>query len=467
MMTQVADQSRTPQASTVRTVLAGAVGNVLEWYDFGLFGFFAPVIAAEFFPGHDKTASLLETFGVFATGFLMRPLGGLLFGHIGDRWGRKRALELSVLLMAVSTTALGLLPGYTTLGLTAPLLLTLLRMLQGLSVGGEYIGSITFLTEHAPDNRRGLYGSWSGVSVVIGTVLGSAAAALAARALTADQLHAWGWRVAFLAGLIIGVMGFWLRMGVSESPHFTTLRDLGRRAANPIVDALRHDRRAIIATVGLTNLTSIGFYLPFVWLPTWLSEMIAHPLPRNQALIGSTIALLSFLVFIPPLAVVSDRVGRRPMCLLASAAYVLFSYPLLRMMSSGTFVAAVGGGLAFAFCNSLFSCCMGAMLVELFPTRTRYTGVAIGYNIGQALLGGTAPLIGVALVRFTGDSLAPAFYLIASAAVSGLFSWSIAPLHGKALDSHPAELLPQPIDVPTPARIEPAWEAISDSPSSN
>ena len=171
-MEENADSARARQISQVsrtRTILAGAIGNVLEWYDFGLFGYFAAVIAAEFFPGESKTAALLDTFGIFATGFLMRPLGGLLFGLVGDRLGRKRALELSVLLMAVSTTLLGLLPGYATIGLAAPVLLTILRMVQGLSVGGEYIGSIAFLTEHAPPNRRALYGSWSGVTVVLGT----------------------------------------------------------------------------------------------------------------------------------------------------------------------------------------------------------------------------------------------------------------------------------------------------------
>jgi MFS transporter, MHS family, proline/betaine transporter len=417
----------------MQTVLAGAIGNVLEWYDFGLFGYFATVIAAEFFPGQDRTAALLETFGVFATGFLMRPLGGLLFGLIGDRLGRKRALELSVLLMAVSTTLLGLLPGYATLGLAAPVLLTILRMIQGLSVGGEYIGSIAFLAEHAPPNRRGFYGSWSGFTVVLGTLLGSGVAELASLALTDSQLHAWGWRLAFISGLAIGVVGFWLRLGVDESPDFAELRHKGQLAVNPIADALRGDRRAIITTVGLTSLSSVGFYLPFVWLPTWLSQSISHPLPKQQALASSTIALLALLVLIPPLALLSDRVGRRPMYLAASAGYVLLSYPLLVMMSAGTFAAAIAGGLVFAFVNSLFGCCMGATMVELFPTQRRYTGVAIGYNIGQAVLSGTAPLVAIALVRMTNSDVAPAFYLIACGVVAGFFSWSIPPLHGKPL----------------------------------
>jgi MHS family proline/betaine transporter-like MFS transporter len=436
MIQDDADPAETPQVrkvSKTRTVLAGAIGNVLEWYDFGLFGYFAAVIAAEFFPGEEKTAALLETFGVFATGFLMRPLGGVLFGLVGDRLGRKRALELSVLLMAVSTTLLGLLPGYATIGLAAPVLLTILRMIQGLSVGGEYIGSIAFLTEHAPPNRRALYGSWSGVTVVLGTLLGSAVAALATVSLTPAQLHAWGWRVAFISGLVLGVVGLWLRMGVAESPDFAALRHSGQLAANPVAATLRRDRWPIVTTIGLTALSSVGFYLPFVWLPTWLSQTISHPLPQRQAFASSTIALLALLVLIPPLAVVSDRVGRRPMYLAASAGYVLLSYPLIAMMSGGTFAAAIIGGLVFAFCNSLFGCCMGATMVELFPTQTRYTGVAIGYNLGQAVLSGTAPLIAVALVKLTNSDVAPAFYLIACGVVAGFFSLSIPVLHGKPL----------------------------------
>jgi MHS family proline/betaine transporter-like MFS transporter len=434
-----------PHVSRTRTILAGAIGNVLEWYDFGLFGYFAAVIAAEFFPGEDKTAALLDTFGIFATGFLMRPIGGLLFGLVGDRLGRKRALELSVLLMAVSTTLLGLLPGYATIGLAAPVLLTVLRMAQGLSVGGEYIGSIAFLTEHAPANRRGLYGSWTGVTVVFGTLLGSAVAGLATLCLTPSQLHAWGWRVAFISGLVLGVAGFWLRLGVAESPDFAALRQTGQLAANPIAAALRRDRRPIITTIGLTGLSSVGFYLPFVWLPTWLSHTIEHRLPEQQAFASSTIALLALLVLIPPLAMVSDRIGRRPMYLAASAGYVLLSYPLMTMMTAGTFATAIAGGLTFAFCSSLFGCCMGATMVELFPTQTRYTGVAIGYNVGQAVLSGTAPLVAVWLVEKTGSAVAPAFYLIVCGIVAGFFSWFIPVLHGKPL---PAFSMPRSSTLP-------------------
>ena len=229
----------TVSAGLTRTVVAGAVGNVLEWYDFGLFGFFAPVIASQFLPAEDQIASLLGTFGVFATGFLMRPLGGLVFGYIGDRLGRKPALELSVLLMAAPTTLLGLLPAYGSIGLAAPVLLTLIRLLQGLSVGGEYIGSMSFLAEHAPPSRRAFLGSWSSFSVVLGSLMGSGGAALCSGLLSSEQLTAWGWRLPFLASLLLGLIGFWLRLGVQESPSFVKMQKTDTLARNPIVEVVK------------------------------------------------------------------------------------------------------------------------------------------------------------------------------------------------------------------------------------
>ncbi|MGO9471359.1 MAG: MFS transporter [Isosphaeraceae bacterium] len=423
-----------PKPSLVRTVIAGAIGNVLEWFDFGLFGFFAPVIAGQFLPAEDKLASLLGTFGVYATGFLMRPIGGVVFGYVGDRIGRKRALELSVLLMALATTVMGLLPAHATIGLAAPILLTLVRLLQGLSVGGEYIGSMSFLAEHAPSGRRAFVGSWSSFSTVLGTLLGSGTAALLTGILSEEQVSAWGWRLPFLSGFLIGLVGLWLRLGVEESPSFLALQNSGKIAVNPLAETLRNDRGGIATTLGLAALSSVGYYLPFVWLPTWLAHINEPALPESQALWANTIALLALLVLTPLTALVSDRVGRKPMFLAAALGFVIFSYPVFWMMSSGRYSAAVLGGLVFASCDGLFSGCMGATMVELFPTRTRYSGVAIGYNLGQALLGGTAPLVGTALIELTGNDLAPTFYLIACAIVAGVAALFIKPRHGLPLD---------------------------------
>jgi MHS family proline/betaine transporter-like MFS transporter len=422
------------QASLTRTALAGAVGNLLEWYDFGLFGFFAPVLARQFMPAENRLAALLGTFGVFAIGFLVRPLGGIMLGYVGDRLGRKRALELSVLLMAGSTTLLGLLPTYAAIGVAAPLLLTLARLLQGLSGGGEFIGSMSFLAEHAPPGRRGFVGSWSSFSAVLGALLGSGTAALSTGLLSEEQLAAWGWRWPFLAGLLIGVLGFWLRMGVQESPSFLKAQETGELAPNPLAETLRNDRGAIATTLGLTAFIAVGYYLPFVWLPTWLAHVNRPHLAESQALAANTIALVVLLLLTPLTALVSDRVGRKPMFLAAALGYAILSYPVFLLMTAGTFGSALVGGLVFAACGSLFAGCMAATMVELFPTRTRYTGVAIGYNGGQALLGGTAPLVGTALIHLTGDALAPAYYLMAWAVVGGVACLFIKASHRRPLD---------------------------------
>lgn len=248
-----------------------------------------------------------------------------------------------MLLMAGSTTVLGLLPTYDSIGLAAPVLLTLIRLLQGLSVGGEYIGSMSFLAEHAPPQRRGFLGSWTSFTVVLGSLLGSGTAALAATVLSAAQLAAWGWRVPFVGGLLIGVVGFWLRMGVQESPSFLKLQTSGKLAANPIAEAVRSDRGAIMTTFGLSAITGVGFYLPFVWLPTWLAQINRPPLAVDQALLANTMGLLALLLLTPLTAVISDRVGRKPMFLGAAVGYVILSYPVFWRMADGTFGSALIG----------------------------------------------------------------------------------------------------------------------------
>lgn len=440
-MSQPEESTRRATSPLARTVLAGAVGNVMEWYDFGLFGFFAPTISRLFFPKEDALAALAGTFGVFATGFLTRPVGGILFGRLGDRVGRKRALELSVLLMAASTTVLGLLPTYASIGPQAALLLTLIRLLQGLSVGGEYVGSMSFLVEHAPAHRRAFVGSWSSFTVVLGSLLGSGAAALCTGALSESQLTSWGWRVPFLAGALFGAVGLWLRMGVAESPVFLEIQNAGGLAQNPIAEVLRRDRRALAVTLGLTGLSSVGFYIPFVWLATWLSRINHPPLPESQVLTANTVALFALLVLTPLSGLVSDKIGRRPMFLASALGYVFLSYPLFRFLSSGTLAAAVLAGLAFAAINGVYSGCMAATMVELFPTRTRYTGVAMAYNLGQAVLGGTAALAATTLIEYTGDNLAPAWYLTTCSLIAAGAALFIPAHHGRPLD--PGETAPR------------------------
>ncbi len=417
---------------TTRTVLAGVIGNVLEWYDFALFGFFAPVISQLFFPSEDRMASLLATFGVFAIGFVMRPVGGAFFGHIGDRVGRKKALELSVLMMAIPTTLLGILPSYHQIGIAAPLILTLIRMLQGASVGGELIGSMSFLGEHSPAGRRGLLGSLTSCSATGGVLIGSAVAATVTTMLPHDALMAWGWRIPFLCGFLVGLAGLWLRRGIAESPCFTEAAEGGDVARSPVAEALRRDTRAVLSTFGLTILMAVGFYLPFVWLSTWLAHINRPPL--DDALTVNTIALAVFTALLPVGGMLSDRLGRKPVLLAGSGAFLVLTYPLFLLLSHGTFASALGAQLVFAVCGALFMGTCPAAYVELFPTRTRYSGIAVGYNLAQALFGGTTPLIATWLIHSTRNDCAPAFFLMAAAAVAGAAALTMEEKSEQALE---------------------------------
>ncbi len=419
-----------PTAAGIRTVAAGVVGNVLEWYDFALYGFFAPTIGRLFFPSESRVASLLATYGVFALAFAMRPLGGLIFGHIGDRIGRKKALELSVLLMAVPTTLLGLLPTYHDIGLAAPIALTAIRALQGISVGGEFIGSISFLGEHAPSNRRGLLGSWTSASATLGAVLGSLVAAL----VNAFLPHEWGWRLPFCSGIAVGLAGLWLRRDISETPDFVKASREGTLTRSPVLEAVRHDRGAVLRTFGLSILMSVGFYMPFVWLPTWLGHLREPPLPG--ALTSNAITLAVLAALLPIGGWLSDLLGRRRALCIGAIAYFAVAMPLFAVLERAAYASALAAQVGLAAAAGLYFGPCPAAFVELFPTRTRYSGVAMGYNAAQALCGGTAPLIATWLVHATGTARSAAAYLMAAAAVSlvaavGMIDRAAKPLPGE------------------------------------
>ena len=276
--------------------MAGAIGNALEWYDFALYGYFAPVFAAMFFPSERASVSLLSAFGVFAVGFLARPLGALLFGYIGDTVGRREALTWSVILMAVPTAIVGLLPTYAAIGMAAPLALTLCRFLQGLSVGGEFTGSVTFLVEHAAPSQRGYIGSWAGFSAQVGALLGSGAGALVTSNLTTEDLHQWGWRIPFVLGSLIAFVGWYLRTRIPESPAFEQLRQAGALTSAPVRDIFTRHRIAVAKVIGLVWLHGVGFYLLFVYLTTYLSTATSIPLATVLTMNTGCMLLLGVLI---------------------------------------------------------------------------------------------------------------------------------------------------------------------------
>ena len=392
------------------------IGNVMEWYDFALFGYFAPVIATLFFPSDNHLVSLVNTFGVFAAGFLMRPIGAALFGHFGDTVGRRQALAASVILMAVPTFLIGLLPTYESIGAAAPVCLTILRLLQGLSVGGEYTGSITFLVESAPPEHRGYAGSWTPFSAGVGSLLGSGVGALVTSDLSTEALHAWGWRVPFLVGVFVGLAGLYLRRSIPESPDFESVRTSGAMAASPVREALRLRRKEIMQAVGINWLSGVSFYMIFVYMSTYLSSILKFPL--GSALTINSINMALSTLIIPLAGSLSDRVGRKPFLLTASLGLSLLSYPLYRLLFHDTFAAILAGQMMFAVLVALYWGPLPATLVEMFPPRERYSALSIGYNTAIALFGGTAPLVATFLIKETGNVLSPSFYLIFCALIS-------------------------------------------------
>jgi MHS family proline/betaine transporter-like MFS transporter len=399
-----------------KTLLAGAIGNVLEWYDFALYGYFAPVFAALFFPSNSPSVSLIAAFGIFAVGFLARPLGAMLFGYWGDTQGRRSALAWSILLMAVPTCLVGLLPTYETMGAVAPIALTLCRFLQGLSVGGEFTGSATFLVEHSAASQRGYVGSWAGFSAQIGALFGSGVGALIASNLADEALHQWGWRIPFMMGGLIAVVGWYLRTGVPESPAFETIRLAGGLASSPVRDVFTTQRLAMAKVVGLVWLHGVAFYLLYVYLTTYLVTVTTVPLATVLFLNTGCMTLLALLI--PLMGAWSDRIGQPPLLIAGAAGLALLSYPCFLWLTSNDLPRVITAQILLTV---LVACYMGpffATVADLFPTPQRYTGLSVGYNIGAALFGGTAPLIATLLIEWSSNVLAPAFYLSFCATVS-------------------------------------------------
>ena len=393
-----------------RGVIAGVAGNVLEWYDFALFGFFAQQIGAHFFPADNPTASLLAAFGTFAAGFLMRPIGGALFGWVGDKFGRKQALIWSVLAMAFPSFFIGVLPGTESIGIAAPILLLLCRLLQGIAVGGEYGASAVFLVEGAEPGRRGWMGSWAPVGAFAGTLLGSAAGAIVNFSLPPDAVLAWGWRVPFILGLGVGLGGLAIRRYYMERvPHQAPAR-------SPLGEAFRSYWRTILHQTALVAGLAVGFYTTFVYSATWLAQVAQ--VPARTALSINTLAMALSLVSSLAAGSLSDRVGRRPVLLAWAGTQALLAYPLMALMGRGELGGLVAGQVVLALLVAAGSGALPATMSELAPWRVRCTVVAVAHNLAMALLGGTTPLVGAWLVARTGHHLAPAVYLAAAGGVS-------------------------------------------------
>lgn len=288
---------------------AGFSGNILEWYDFTVYGFFATVIGAQFFPEEDKVVQLISAFGIFAAGYMMRPIGGIIFGHIGDSQGRKKALLISVMLMAIPTTLIGFLPTYESIGWYSALLLIILRLMQGLSVGGEFTGSISFLVEKAPSGKRGFFGSWSTFGVFGGMLLGSGIASIITTVLSHEQLHDFGWRIPFLFGAVIGVVGLYLRKGMGDDENFEKMKSEYKRTKTPLSEFWANYKLQALKIILLSWSFGVSVYLIFIFLPSYLHTF--HNVKLDDALPAHTISIIALMLMIPMFGYLNDKLGRK------------------------------------------------------------------------------------------------------------------------------------------------------------
>ncbi|HJW42593.1 MAG TPA: MFS transporter [Rhizomicrobium sp.] len=420
------------RAAERRIVIAGLAGNVMEWYDFGTYGYFAATIGKLFFPAHDPTVSLLASFAVFAIGFVGRPLGALIFGHIGDRSGRKRALMASVLMMAVPTMFIGLLPTYAQLGFVAPLLLVLLRLFQGLAVGGEFTTSMVLLVEGAQRSRRGYVGSFAPFGAVGGMLVGSAVGAAITGYLPAAAIAEWGWRAAFLFGLVIAAIVFYVRRRL---PADTVIVAIAEARHSPVVTAFRTQWRTILKIVGIIMTLGIGFYMNFVYLSTWLVQY-TH-ISRSEALALNCLGLALQLPLLPLAGALADRIGTKAVLMLSAAGFAVLSWPLYFIIGQGTIVAVIFGQAILALLQSGISAAVPAFMVEALPKHVRCTALSFGQNFAMACFGGTVPMVSVALVGATGYPLAPALYL----AAAGVVSFAVVLITNVLPEDAPSELV--------------------------
>ena len=435
-----ADPAPAAHVPVAKAVRGAAIGNAVEWFDFAIYGFLATYIAEKFFPPGDETAALLNTFAVFAAAFFMRPLGGFFFGPLGDRIGRQRVLAVVILVMSASTFAIGLVPSYQTIGVFAPILLLLLRCLQGFSAGGEYGSGACFLAEYASNRHRGFVVSFLVWSVVVGFLLGSVTVTALEALLSEAAMDAYGWRIPFLIAGLLGAVGLYIRTRLGDTPEFTALREEGEVSSSPLREAFTHAWRPILQIIGLVVIHNVGFYVVFTFLPSYFTKTLVFS--KTDSFVSITVASLVAIALIPPLGALSDRVGRKPLLIAGSILFTVFTYPLFLLLTSGSLAAAITAHAALAAIEAVFASTALAAGAELFATRVRSSGYSIGYNISVALFGGTAPYVATWLVARTGNDIAPAYYVIGAAVVTLLTVLTMAETARRPL---------QKVDV-TPAR---------------
>ncbi|RII18374.1 Proline/betaine transporter [Streptomyces sp. YIM 130001] len=445
------DITVTEEAQVKRAVKATALGNAMEWFDFGVYAYLAVTIGQVFFPSGNDTAQTLSALATFAAAFLVRPLGGMFFGPLGDRVGRKKILALTMIMMAAATLAIGLIPGYGTIGIWAPILLIVCRMVQGFSTGGEYGGAATFIAEYAPDRRRGFWGSF----LEFGTLIGYTVAALLVTVLTMtlgdDAMLSWGWRVPFLVAGPLGLVGLYLRLKLDESPAFQKMAEdeaamAGREQAS-FKQNFVGQWPAMLLCIALVAAFNITDYMLLSYMPTYLTEL---GFGETGGLMSIVVVMLVLMALVNSVGRISDRIGRKPVLIAGSVGFIVLAVPSFLLIQQGGTLPVFAGLMVLGLALVCYLGTMSASLPALFPTRVRYGSLSIGFNLSVSLFGGTTPLVVAALISATGNDLMPAFYtmlagLVGLVAALAMKETACRPLDGSppsvASDEEAAELV--------------------------
>jgi MHS family proline/betaine transporter-like MFS transporter len=439
-----ADDVMVTEPSVIRRAIgAAAVGNITEWYDFGVYAYFEPTIKEVFFSDLGDTAGTIATFGLFAVAFLVRPFGGMFFGPLADRIGRNKVLATTMLLMAAGTFAIGCIPSHDRIGVLAPILLLVARLVQGFSTGGEYGNAMTFIAEYAPDRRRGFLGSWLEFGTFTGYILGAIIVTVADARLTEDQLLSWGWRLPFFVALPLGIVGVYLRTRLADTPAFERLekesqeREQKHRAAGEMKKLFRL-WPFLLVCMGLVLAWNVTNYMLTSYMPTYVTDTL--PKMQGGSSVSSTTSqylqiavMVVALVTIPLLGRLSDRVGRKPIAWVGSVGLVVLAFPMIVLIRHQTGPSIFAGLLIMGLLLICFSATMPSTLPALFPTDVRGAGLSVSFNVSVSAFAGTTSVVVGALVSATGDLNWPAYYLIIAGLIGCASVWAIADPNGRRM----------------------------------
>ncbi|HEX4044936.1 MAG TPA: MFS transporter [Gammaproteobacteria bacterium] len=418
--------------SALSSITSSSLGNILEWYDFGLFAIFSALFGRLFFPTTDPNTALIATFSIFAVGFLCRPIGALIFGYLGDKYGRAKTLRLSILMITLPTLLIGLLPSYQQIGIFAPILLTLTRVWQGISIGGEYSGTLIYLAETAPAAHRALFTSFASTGANIGVLLAALVGVICSSLFSEAALHDWGWRVPYLISGLFCLFMYQYRLRLQETAVFDYLKNKKLLVANPIKTMLQHNIPQLLRTLGLVCVGSTFYYFCFVYLPIYLTSTLQISTYATSLLMMLLISLM--IVLVPITGYLCDRWGRRPLLLFNAFFIAGIVIPGFYFLQIGSLLLISTVLVIFVIASSLEQGTTSVAVVENFPLPARYTGLSFSYNIGNGLLGGTVPMVCAWLMTLLQNPLAPAMYIALCAVITGVvvFCW-VPETRGRAL----------------------------------